>query len=141
MTIENLERRLDALQKLVDELKEHLLIFGEKMTLQSTGEILIHTPRLRLETERLDVEGESYVKLSYSQPFTWKSSQPKLKLIHKEKGFPIITSLKGNMAGADTRVQTYIDESDNYWYLAGKGAGGKLLEVQVVCVGKVSGGI
>ncbi len=133
MTNENIEMRLKALEDQMNSLLHADGPFSENFTIQARKELLLHAPSLQIEAERVNIDGEVFAKLSYSKALTWVSGQDKLKLIHKNRGFPVIVSLKGALA----EVRLFIDHSDNFWYLHGHSSGNKSLEVQVVCVGKV----
>jgi hypothetical protein len=55
------------------------------------------------------------------QEFTWSAKAPAVKMIHKSKGFCLLSCISGAFAGAGEKVRLTIGE-DGFWYLTGKAA-------------------
>jgi hypothetical protein len=110
---------------------------SKQLSLFSDSSILLNAKNISIESESIDISGEMLAKIRYAGPFEWQSGQPKLRLIHKEDGFPVITRIKGNLREGMNEIHLFIESKDNHWYLDVRSKKSQKIIVQVICIGKV----
>ncbi|MCB0580620.1 MAG: hypothetical protein KDD10_15075 [Phaeodactylibacter sp.] len=110
---------------------------GGDMLLQAADTFKVNAPKVRIEAQRMDLDGELSANLCQSEPFSWRSGQPPARLVHQSQGIPVLTELKGKFKSSSSGIRIYIDPSDGYWYLDGDSSQGAEIFARVVCVGRV----
>ncbi|MCO6491263.1 MAG: hypothetical protein J5I98_22795 [Phaeodactylibacter sp.] len=110
---------------------------GSDTLLQAAGCLHVNAPLVRLEARKMDLDGELSARLCQSGPFSWKSGQPPVRLVHQSHGIPVLTELKGKFRNSSSGIRLYVDPDDGYWYLAGDNSKEAEIFARVVCVGRV----
>lgn len=113
------------------------LVSGSDVFLQSGGTLHLHAPNVRIEAQRVGLDGELSARLCATEPFTWRSGQGPVRLVHHSHGIPVLTELKGKFRNNSSGIRMYVDPEDGFWYLAGDSSKGAELFARVVCIGRV----
>ena len=102
------------------------------------GETLnINTPIVKIESSRVDMDGELSARLCATGQFTWESGSPPVRLVHQSHGIPVLTELKGKFKNNSSGIKMYVDPEDGYWYLTGDSSKGAEIFARVICIGRV----
>ena len=75
------------------------------------------TDATRVIITNVRVRGDTMLKMK-TKVFPWKANQRRVKMIHKDEGFCVLTRLHGPFNGGGESVKLSI-EPDGYWYLGG----------------------
>lgn len=110
---------------------------GSDMLLQAADTLKLNAPNVRIEAQKMDLDGELSARLRQSGPFSWQSGQPPVRLVHQSQGIPVLAELKGKFKSSSSGIRMYVDPDDGYWYLAGDSSPGAEIFARVVCVGRV----
>ena len=105
--------------------------------LQAGGILHLNAPSIRIESRRVNLDGELAARLCSTEPFTWQSGQRPVRLVHQRHGIPVLTELKGKFKDNSCGIRMYVDPEDGYWYLTGDSREGAGLLARVICIGRV----
>lgn len=113
-------------------------LLSERDILMQSGEALhMNAPNIKIEAQRVDLDGELSARLCATEPYTWQSGQPAVRLVHHSHGIPVLTELKGKFRNSSSGIRMYVDPEDGYWYLTGDGSKGANISARVICMGRV----
>ncbi|MCB0597941.1 MAG: hypothetical protein H6557_23360 [Lewinellaceae bacterium] len=113
------------------------LISKSDVLLQADDTLHVNATDVRLEAQRVTLDGELSAPLCTTKPFSWRSGQPPVRLVHQSHGIPVLTELKGKFRNNSSGIRMYVDPEDGYWYLAGDSSKGAEIAARVICIGRV----
>ncbi len=113
------------------------LISGADALLQAGDTLHLNASNVRIQAQRVSLDGELSARMSTTEPFEWQSGEMPVRLVHHSHGIPVLTELKGKFRNNSSGIRMYVDPEDGYWYLTGDNSEGAEISARVVCIGRV----